>query len=106
MPKILFIEADGTRYDVEAEVGQSAMQAAVNNNVRGIAADCGGALSCATCHSYVDPEWLPRLSPAEDMEKEMLQMAFNPQPNSRLSCQIHMSDELDGLVLRLPETQY
>ena len=82
------------------------MLAAVNNNVPGIVAECGGACSCATCHVHVDPDWYDRLPPPQDMEKDMLEFAIDPDETSRLSCQISITEELDGLVVRTPESQY
>jgi 2Fe-2S ferredoxin len=106
MPKIKYIAADGTETVVEAKVGQSVMLTAINNNVPGIVAECGGACSCATCHVHVEPEWYDRLPPPEDMEKDMLEFAMEPDETSRLSCQIKVTEELDGLVVHTPESQY
>jgi len=106
MPKIKYIAADGTETVVEAKVGQSVMLTAINNNVPGIVAECGGACSCATCHVHVDPDWYDRLPPPEDMEKDMLEFALEPDETSRLSCQIKVTEELDGLTVHTPESQY
>ncbi len=106
MPKITFIEHNGREYVVDAPVGQSVMEAAVKNSVRGIDADCGGACACATCHVYVDPAWIDRLNAAENMERSMLDFAIDVKENSRLSCQINVTDELDGLIVRMPENQH
>jgi 2Fe-2S ferredoxin len=106
MPTITFIEFNGKEYKVAAEVGQSVMQAGTNNMVPGIVADCGGACSCATCHVYVDPTWETKIAPPEQTEKDMIDCALHVQPNSRLSCQIQVTPELDGLVVRLPESQF
>ncbi|MFN5511360.1 MAG: 2Fe-2S iron-sulfur cluster-binding protein [Burkholderiales bacterium] len=106
MPKVTFIEHNGTRHTVEAETGLSLMRAAVDNNVPGIDADCGGECACATCHVYVEGDWLARTGEKSDMESSMLGFAAVTQDNSRLSCQIHMSAELDGLVVSLPEGQH
>jgi 2Fe-2S ferredoxin len=106
MPKITYIAVDGTETVVEAKIGQSVMLTAVNNNVPGIVAECGGACSCATCHVHVDPDWYDRLPPPQDMEKDMLEFAIDPDATSRLSCQITVTEELDGLVVRTPESQY
>jgi 2Fe-2S ferredoxin len=106
MPTITFIEFNGKEHTVAAEVGQSVMQAAMNNMVPGIVADCGGACSCATCHLYVEPTWEAKLQPPVQTEKDMLDCALHVQPNSRLSCQIQVTPELDGLVVRLPEAQF
>ena len=105
MPKITFIEHDGTQHVVDAEVGKTVMQAAMDNLVPGIDADCGGGMACATCHVYVNEEWLDKLPTKEDGEEDMLDMAFEPKSNSRLSCQITVSDELDGLVVSIPSKQ-
>ncbi len=106
MPKITYIAFDGEETTVAAKEGMSVMQTAVNNGVDGIVAECGGACSCATCHVFVDPEWFDKLPEAQTMEKEMLDFVMNPQPNSRLSCQIKLTPELDGLIVRTPESQY
>ena len=106
MPKITYIAFDGTETTVEAKEGMSVMQTAVNNGVDGIVAECGGACSCATCHVYVDQEWFDKLPEAQSMEKEMLDFVMSPQPTSRLSCQIKVTAELDGLVVNTPESQY
>ncbi len=105
MPKIKFIEANGTEHVVEAKEGQSLMQAAVSNLVPGIVAECGGFANCATCHAYIDEAWLSKLPPPEQNEKDMIDCAFHIQPNSRLSCQIDVTPALDGLVVRLPISQ-
>jgi 2Fe-2S ferredoxin len=106
MPKVTFIAADGTRTEVDAMNGLSLMQAAVNNGVPGIVAECGGACSCATCHVHVEPDWFDRLPPPEGMEKDMLEFVMEPKPTSRLSCQIKVSDALEGLVVHTPKSQY
>ena len=107
MAKIKFIEHNGTEHDVEADNGLSIMQAAVNNGIPGIVAECGGACSCATCHVQLDKEWYEKTEAASDMENEMLEFAMGFVENSsRLSCQIKISDELDGIVIRTPESQY
>lgn len=105
MPKITYIEKNGTEHVVEAEAGLSVMEAAVKNMVPGIDADCGGACACATCHVYVDPAWLDKVGKPETMEESMLDFAYEPKENSRLSCQIQINAKLDGLVVRLPEYQ-
>ena len=105
MPKITYIEQNGTEHVVDAEAGVSVMEAAVKNMVPGIDADCGGACACATCHVYVDAAWLEKAGKKENMEESMLDFAYEPKDNSRLSCQITMSDALDGLIVRLPESQ-
>jgi ferredoxin, 2Fe-2S len=108
MPKVTYIEYDGTAHPVEVPVGLSVMRGAVNNAVPGIDADCGGECACATCHVYVDPAWLDRTGLPEpgSMEASMLSFAAAAEPNSRLSCQIAMREELDGLVVRMPEGQH
>jgi ferredoxin, 2Fe-2S len=107
MAKIKFIEHNGTEHEVEADNGLSVMQAAVNNGIPGIVAECGGACSCATCHVQIDAEWYAKVEAPSDMENEMLEFAMGFGENaSRLSCQIKISDELDGLVVRTPESQY
>lgn len=106
MPRITFIGADGSERTVEAEAGLSVMQAAVRNEVPGIEAECGGACACATCHIYVDPEWMTVTGSADDMEEDMLDFAIDVRENSRLACQIEVSAELDGLVVRIPERQF
>ena len=108
MPKITYIEHNGTEHAIEVPVGKSVMQGAVDNNVPGIDADCGGECACATCHVYIDPAWLDRigLPLAGSQEASMLSFAAVTQPDSRLSCQIHVTDALDGLVVRMPEGQH
>jgi len=105
MPKILFIDHSGESREVEAKAGISVMEAAVQNMIPGIDADCGGACACATCHVYVDPQWASKLKDKDDMEDSMLDFAENVQETSRLSCQIIMSDELDGIKVTTPESQ-
>jgi 2Fe-2S ferredoxin len=105
MTKITFIDAAGTSRTVEAEDGSTVMETALKNNVPGIEAECGGACACATCHVYVDESWVEKLPKAEQMEEDMLDFAFNVQPNSRLSCQIKVKSELDGLTVTTPEQQ-
>jgi 2Fe-2S ferredoxin len=105
MPKITYIEHDGTSRTVEAEIGATVMETAIRNKVPGIVAECGGACSCATCHVHVDEAWIEKVGPPSPMEEDMLDFAFDVRPNSRLSCQIKVSDELDGLVVRTPERQ-
>ncbi len=105
MPKITFIEHDGTSHEVDAKAGQTAMEAAIGAAVPGIVAECGGACSCATCHVYVDEAWADKVGGPSEMEEDMLDFAFDVRPTSRLSCQIRITDDLDGLVLRVPEEQ-
>ena len=106
MPKIIFWTPDGTRHEVEVESGYSVMEAAINNNIGGIVAECGGACACATCHSYIDDAWLDKLAPMDDMEDSMLDAAFERRDNSRLTCQIEVSDKLDGLIVHVAENEY
>ncbi len=105
MPKITFIEQSGAEHVVDAEEGVSVMEAAIKNMVPGIDADCGGACACATCHVYVDETWTEKAGKADAMEESMLDFAYEPKENSRLSCQIKVTAELDGLIVRLPEFQ-
>lgn len=106
MPKILFIDHAGTERLVETEAGKSVMQTALDNLVPGIVGDCGGSCSCATCHAYVDPAWLDKLPPQSEGEAMMLDGALNVEPNSRLTCQINVTAELDGMVIRTPASQF
>jgi 2Fe-2S ferredoxin len=105
MPKIIYIDHAGTSRDVEAKAGTSIMEAAVQNMIPGIDADCGGACACATCHVYVAEGWLEKLKDKDDMEDSMLDFAEGVQDNSRLSCQILMSGDLDGITVTTPESQ-
>ena len=105
MPKITYIEHSGKSHTIEVANGLSVMEGAVQNNVPGIDADCGGAMACATCHVYVKEEWFNKLPKKEDGEEDMLDMAFEPKKNSRLSCQLMVSEQIDGLVVNLPEKQ-
>ncbi|MCW5644317.1 MAG: 2Fe-2S iron-sulfur cluster-binding protein [Burkholderiaceae bacterium] len=106
MPTIHYILNDGSRQSVEAKPGSSVMENAIHGNVRGIDAECGGCCSCATCHVYVDAAFVDRLPPPDELEAEMLDfVASERRPESRLSCQIPMTAELDGLVVRIPEKQ-
>jgi len=106
MPTVTFIDSDGTRRDYQGENGMSVMEVATHNGVDGIEADCGGACACATCHVYVDPAWFEKTGIAKGDEAEMLEFAIDPEATSRLSCQIRLTDELDGLVVRLPRSQH
>ncbi len=107
MPTIHLIQPGGERQTLDVKGGQSLMRAATDLGVTGIVADCGGNMNCATCHVYVDPAWAPRLTPASDDEQAMLEMtASEARATSRLSCQIGLSDALDGLVVEIPPTQY
>jgi len=106
MPKIIYQTPDGVRHEVEVENGYSVMEGAINNNIEGIVAECGGACACATCHSYIDEAWIGKLAEMDDMEDSMLDAAFDRKNNSRLTCQIEVSDELDGLVVHVAENEY
>ena len=105
MAKITYIAHDGTQFAVEAENGSTVMENAIKNSVPGIEAECGGACACATCHLYVDPAWTGKTGKPEAMEEDMLDFAYEVESNSRLSCQIKVTDELDGLIVRVPERQ-
>jgi len=105
MAKITYITNDNQNYTVEVQNGLSVMEGAVQNDIPGIDADCGGGMACATCHVYVNDDWFDKLPVKEDGEEDMLDMAFEPKKNSRLSCQIIVSDELDGLTVNIPSKQ-
>ena len=105
MPKITYIDQDGKERVVEADIGATVMETAINNDIPGILATCGGSCSCATCHVYVDEAWREKTGGPSPMEEDMLDFGFDVRPNSRLSCQIKVSDELDGLVVGTPERQ-
>jgi 2Fe-2S ferredoxin len=105
MPKVVFIEAQGQRREVDARVGVTLMEVAQQHGIAGIVAQCGGACACATCHVYVAPEWASKLEPREEMEEGMLECAWEPRTNSRLSCQISITEALDGLEVTVPEQQ-
>jgi len=105
MPKITYIEHNGKSHTLDVPNGLSVMEGAVQNNISGIDADCGGSCACATCHVYVDEKWFKKLSNKENAEQDMLDMAFEPNSFSRLACQITVSDELDGLVVKMPSKQ-
>ena len=105
MAKIKYIEHTGKEHEIDVTNGLSVMEGAVQNNIPGIDADCGGGMACATCHVYVKEEWFNKLPKKEDGEEDMLDMAFEPKKNSRLSCQLMVSDQLDGLIVNLPEKQ-
>ncbi len=106
MPLIKFIEADGREFEAEVAVGSSVMQGALDNMIDGILAECGGACACATCHCYVDNAWVGVTGEASDVEKEMLDMVVEPKETSRLSCQITVTEEMDGMIVHLPASQY
>ena len=105
MVKITYIDAEGTARSVEAEEGSTVMENAVRNGIPGIEAECGGACACATCHVYVAEEWREATGEPQPMEEDMLDFAFEVRPNSRLSCQIRVKPELDGLVVHTPARQ-
>ena len=105
MVKITFVDAGGTARTVEAEPGSTVMENAIRNDIPGIEAECGGACACATCHVYVAEEWREATGEPQPMEEDMLDFAFDVRPNSRLSCQIRVRPELDGLVVQTPERQ-
>ena len=105
MAKITYVEHDGSTHLVEVRNGYSVMEGAVNNQVPGIDADCGGSCACATCHVYVDPAWLDKVGKRSPEEQSMLDFADNVEANSRLSCQIEVSPALDGLIVRMPKSQ-
>ena len=105
MPRIVFTEPGGRRREIDAPLGITLMEAARQNGVQGVVAQCGGACACATCHVYIDPAWLAKLEPREDMEEGMLETAWEPRGNSRLSCQVHITADLDGLPVTVPERQ-
>ena len=106
MPKLIFTDHGGTVRTIDADNGESVMQAARRNNVPGIDADCGGKCACATCHVYVDAAWGEKTGKPAEMEEDMLDFAFDVRPESRLSCQIKVTSELDGLVVRVPGKQF
>lgn len=106
MPKITFVLPSGERREVDVENGYSVMEAAINNNIDGIVAECGGACACATCHSYIDQAWLDKVPPMDDMEDSMLDAAYERKDTSRLTCQIEVNDGLDGLVVIVGENEY
>ena len=105
MAKIKYIEHNGKEHEINVSNGLSVMEGAVQNDIPGIDADCGGGMACATCHVYVKEEWFNKLPKKEDGEEDMIDMAYEPNKFSRLSCQLTVSDELDGLVVKLPEKQ-
>ena len=105
MAKITYQDSKGALKTIEVDNGLSVMEGAIQNDIPGIDADCGGSIACATCHVYVDEKWFDKIPKAEDAEVDMIDMAFEPKKNSRLSCQIIVSDELDGLKVTTPEKQ-
>ena len=105
MPKITYIDSSGNKKTIDVANGLSVMEGAVQNKITGIDADCGGGMACATCHVYVKEEWFNKLPKIEDAEQDMIDVAFEPKKNSRLSCKLVVSDELDGLVVTTPSKQ-
>ena len=105
MPKITYIEHNGKSHEIEVANGLSVMEGAVQNNIPGIDADCGGSCACATCHVYVDEKWFIKLPKKDSAEDDMLDMAYEPKKFSRLSCQLSVTNELDGLVVKMPSKQ-
>ena len=105
MPKITYIEHNGKSHTIDVPKGLSVMEGAIQKNIPGIDADCGGSMACATCHVYVKEEWFDKLPKKEDGEEDMIDLAYEPNKFSRLSCQLVVSDELEGLVVNLPEKQ-
>jgi 2Fe-2S ferredoxin len=106
MPKIVFIAHDGTEKIVQGEVGRSIMQTAVDSQITQIVGECGGCCSCATCHAYIDPQWLDRIPPRDEDEAAMLEGAIDVADNSRLTCQIVVREDLDGIIVRTPKSQF
>lgn len=105
MPKITYITPKGERHEVEVENGYTVMEGAVNNNIEGIVAECGGACACATCHAYIDESWLDKVAELDDMEDSMLDAAYERKDNSRLTCQIEVTDALDGLLVHVADNE-
>ena len=105
MTKVTYKDNDGNTKTIEVEDGLSVMEGAIQNNIPGIDADCGGSMACATCHVYVEEKWYNKLPKAEDAEVDMIDMAYEPKKNSRLSCQLIVSEELDGLIVTTPAKQ-
>jgi len=105
MPTVTFVLKDGSRRDVQAPVGTSLMKAALDNGVPGVEAECGGCLTCATCHGYIDAEWADRVAAPTEEEQVMVECAIDVRPTSRLTCQIPLSEALDGIVVHIPQSQ-
>jgi 2Fe-2S ferredoxin len=103
MPKVVYVDPDGERHEEEVPVGFTLMEGAFNQQIPGMLGECGGAAACGTCHSYIMDEWSSRLPPIEDLEDAMLFMVNDRRENSRLTCQVHMTDELDGIVVRIAD---
>ena len=105
MPKITYIEHNGKSHIIEVSKGLTVMEGAIENNISGIDADCGGGMACATCHVYVKEEWFDKVNIKSEGEDDMLDQAYEPNKHSRLSCQISVTDDIDGLIVNLPEKQ-
>ena len=105
MTKVIFVEANGTRHEIDAENGATIMEVAIKNGITGIVGECGGACTCATCHIYIDDEWVERGGDPSVAEEDMLDFAYDVRDNSRLSCQIKVSEELNGIVVHVPDRQ-
>jgi 2Fe-2S ferredoxin len=105
MPRLIFVEPDGTQHSIEADNGLTVMETAVKHGIKGILGECGGTCSCSTCHCYVAAEWIGRLPLKSENEADLLDFAWEPKETSRLSCQITVTDEIDGLVLQIPAQQ-
>jgi len=105
MPQVTYISADGAEYEVDVPVGNTVMEGAIDNMIDGIVAECGGSCTCATCHVYVDEAWADKTGEPGEFENDLLDMVLDPAPTSRLSCQIKVTPELDGLVVRIPKAQ-
>jgi ferredoxin, 2Fe-2S len=105
MPKVIYSFPDNGQQEVDVPVGNTVMEGAIDNMIDGIVAECGGSCTCATCHVYVDEEWLDKVGEPREFEKDLLEMVLDPEPNSRLSCQIEITPALDGLVVHLPKSQ-
>ena len=106
MVKLTYVEASGAEHVIEAKPGQSVMESAVKNNVPGIAADCGGSLACATCRVYVNEAWREKIAPPSEMEQSTIEFSEDTTPGLRLSCQIKVTPDLDGLIVHMPESQH
>lgn len=106
MPLINYVDANGNQFEADVEVGSNVMQGAVDNMIDGILAECGGACACATCHCYVDDAWKDKVPAVESAEQDLLEAVVEPKDNSRLSCQLVVTEEMDGLVVHLPASQY
>lgn len=105
MPTVTYVSPEGNQQEVEVPVGASVMEGAIDNGIDGILAECGGACTCATCHIYVANEWLDKVGKPGEFETDLLEMVADPEANSRLSCQVDVTPELDGLVVHLPKSQ-